>query len=54
MAKRIEYAIASVTTNKIVPRVFATKEEAKKFKDLRPDPTHWKLVSREVTYGDWK
>lgn len=49
-----QHAIAAVTTGKVFPVVFVTEEEAKQFKDKRPDPTHWKLVSREVTYGEWK
>ena len=49
-----EYAIAAVTTDKVVPMFFMTEEEAERFKERRPDPSHWKLVSREVTYGEWK
>lgn len=52
--KKIEYAIASVTTDKVVPKIFITKEEAEKYKSYRPSPAHWKIVSREVVYGDWK
>lgn len=51
---KIEYAVAAVTTDKIFPKVFLTEDEANRFKDCRPDPSHWKLVSREVTYGEWK
>lgn len=51
---KTEYAIAAVTTNKIFPKVFLTEEEAEQFKERRPDPSHWKVVSRDVTYGEWK
>ena len=54
MEKKIEYAIAAVTTDKVFPKVFITEEEADKFKSYRPDPSHWKVVSREVTYSEWK
>ena len=54
MKKKIEYAIASITTNKIVPKIFTTKEGAEMFKSYRPNSDHWKIVSREVIYGDWK
>lgn len=59
MTKKIEYAIFSDTLNKIVPgyRNLQTKEaaefviinnqrEAKAFK--------YRIVSREITYGDWE
>lgn len=49
-----EYAIAAVTTGKVVPTVFMTEEEAERFKQWRPDPSHWKLVSREVVYSEWE
>lgn len=49
-----EYAIAAVTTDKVFPKVFITEKEANDFREGRPDPSHWKLVSREVTYGEWK
>jgi hypothetical protein len=52
--KVTEYAIAAVTTNKVFPKVFITEEEAEQFKERRLDPSHWKVVSREVTYGEWK
>lgn len=54
MEKKIEYAIAAVTTDKVFPKVFMTEEEAKKFKSYRPNPSHWKVVSREVTYSEWQ
>lgn len=49
-----EYAIAAVTSNKVVPKVFITEEEAEQFREQRPDPSHWRIVSREVTYSQWK
>ena len=52
--KKIEYAIAVVTNGKVFPKVFITKEEAEKYKSHRPDPASWKIVSREVIYGDWQ
>lgn len=52
MEKKIEYAIATVATNKVFPKVFKTEEEAKKFKFYnRSNPSNWKVVSREVIYG---
>ena len=53
VGKVTEYAIAAVTTDKVFPKVFITEDEAEQFKERRPDPSHWKLVSREVTYGEW-
>lgn len=50
----IEHAIAAITTGKVFPKVFETEKEAEQFKERRPDPSHWKVVSREVTYGEWK
>lgn len=54
MDKKIEYAIAAVTTDKVYPKVFTTETEAEQFRERRPDPSHWKVVSREVTYSEWK
>ena len=54
MEKKIEYAIALVINDKVVPKVFTTEEEAELFRERRPDPSHWKVVRREVTYGEWQ
>jgi len=54
MERKTEFAIAAVATNKVFPKQFATHEEAEAYRLKRPDPTHWKVVSREITYGDWK
>lgn len=51
---KTEYAVAAVATDKIFPKIFITEDEAKQFQEHRPDPSHWKIVSREVTYGEWK
>lgn len=48
-----EYAMAS-TTGCVFPKVFKTKDEAENYIAKRPDPSHWKVVSREVTYSEWK
>jgi len=53
MQKIIEYAIASRTTHKVIPRKFKTAEEADLYIEERVCPKHWKRVEREVTYGDW-
>lgn len=52
--RKIEYALASVSTGKVFPQVFMTGEEAEKIKSYRPDPNHWKVVTREVSYSEWK
>ena len=54
VGKTIEYSIAAVTTNNVFPKVFTTKIEAENFRMKRPNPSHWKVVSREITYGEWK
>ena len=54
MEKKIEYAIAAVVNGKVFPRVFMSEEEAKLFIEIRQDPSHWKIVRREVVYGEWK
>lgn len=54
MEKKIEYAIAAVVNGKVFPKVFMSEEEAKLFRKVRPDPSHWKIVRREVVYGEWE
>lgn len=54
MEKKMEYAIAAIINGKVFPKVFLSEEEANLFKAARPDPTHWKIVSREIIYGEWK
>lgn len=54
VGKTTEYAIASATTNTVFPKVLKTLEEAEDYRSKRPDPSHWKIVSREVTYSEWK
>ena len=51
--KVTEYAVAAISTGKVFPKIFRTKEGAEGFRAMRSDPSHWKLVSREVTYGEW-
>lgn len=54
METKVEYGIASVSTGKVVPVKFETQTEAEIYRSRRVDPAHWKVVSREVTYGEWK
>lgn len=54
MEKKIEYAIATVVNGRIFPKVFMSEEEAEKYKSYRPDQSHWKIVRREVVYGEWE
>lgn len=54
MKEKIEYAIMAVTTGKVFPKTFDTPKEAQQFRDKRPDPSHWKVVHRTITYSDWK
>lgn len=52
--KKLEYALMAVTTKKVFPRVYSTKEEAEKNRMKHAEPDHWEIVAREVTYGNWK
>ena len=52
--KEMEYSIASVASNKVFPKVFATNEEAIIFMSQMNNPSNWKVVSREVTRSEWK
>lgn len=54
MEKKIEFAVAAITTNKVFPKVFSTKEEAETNRLKHADPSHWKIVKREVIYGKWE
>lgn len=54
MEKKTEYGIAVVSNGKVLPVKFETQTEAEIYRSRRVDPTHWKVVSREVTYGEWK
>lgn len=54
MEKKTEYAIAAIVNGKVFPKVFMLEEEAEKYKSYRPDPNCWKVVKREVTYGEWQ
>ena len=54
MERRTEYAIAGVTTKKVFPRRFRSKEEAEKFISERPDPSHWIVMKRTVIYEEWE
>lgn len=54
VGKVTEYAIAAVTTDKVFPVIFTTEADAERFRKRRNDPSHWKVVSREITYGEWK
>ena len=54
MEKKVEYAIAAAVNGKVFPKVFMSEEEVKLFIKIRPDPSHWKIVRREVVYGEWE
>lgn len=51
--KRMEFAIAAVTTGKIFPKIFKNKKDAERFRLERADPDHWKVVSRAIWETDW-
>lgn len=53
MEKKIEYTIATVKNTKVFPEVFMSEEEAELFRKERSVPSHWKIVKREVVYGEW-
>lgn len=52
--KRYQYAIAGVTTGHVFPKTFDSEQEAVDYKKKRPEPDHWKIVKREVTYTNWE
>lgn len=54
MQKIIEYGLMAINTGKVFPKIFNTKDDAEKYRLRSVDPEHWKVVSREVMYGEWK
>lgn len=52
--RKIEFAIATVGTTKVVPKTFLSETEAEKFRLQRHNPSNWKVVKREVIYGEWQ
>lgn len=54
MRRTVEFAIMAVTTNKVFPKIFKDADAAEDYKSKRSDPAHWKVVRREVTYGEWE
>lgn len=54
MKKTRDYALMSATTNNVFPQRFNSAEEAEKRRLETPDPSHWKIVSREISYGEWE
>lgn len=52
--KKIEFAIATIGKNKVVPKIFQSEEEAEKYRLQRHNPSNWKVVKREVIYGEWQ
>ena len=54
MQKIIEYGLMVVNTGKVFPKSFITKDDAEKYRSRSVDPEHWKVVSREVIYSEWK
>lgn len=50
--KRMEFAIAVVTTGKVFPKIFKSKEDAEQFRLERADPDHWKIVSRTIVIDE--
>lgn len=55
MERKIEYAIASVTTNKVVTfKIFDTEKRAEAYRLMMAEPNHWKVVKRTVIYSEWE
>lgn len=52
--KRYEYAIVSITTGHVFPKTFNGEQKAIDYKNSRPEPEHWKVVKREITFTDWE
>lgn len=54
--KGYQYAIATVTTGRVFPKVFDTEQDAIDYKNKKPEPDHWKVVKREITImvTDWE
>lgn len=52
--RKIEFAIATIGTTKVVPKIFQLETEAEKFRLQRHNPSNWKVVKREVIYGEWQ
>lgn len=54
MEKKTEFALALKSTGKVLPKVFKTETAAEEFCKRSICPDSWKIVQREVVYGDWK
>lgn len=54
MIEKTEYAVRAVTTKKVFPKVFKTKDDAEKNRQKHADPEHWEIVKRNVLYGEWE
>ena len=54
--KEIQYSLASVRTGNVLPAKFKfpSETEANDYRERRPNPNQWKVVKREVTYGEWE
>lgn len=50
----VEFSIASISTGKVVPRVFKTESEAEEYRAERSDPEKWKIVGRKIIYSPWE
>lgn len=50
----VEFSIASISTGKVVPRVFKTESEAEEYRAERSDPEKWKMVGRKIIYSPWE
>ena len=51
---RVEYGAVSRATGKPWLNTFETENQANEFIFKRPNPSDWKVVSRKVTYGEWR
>ena len=54
MDKKKQFAIAAVTTGRVFPKIWETYDEAEQYRMRRQNPENWKVVCREITYGEWK
>lgn len=52
--KEIQYSLASVRTSNVLPAKFQSETEANDYRERRPNPNQWKVVKREITYGEWE
>lgn len=54
MNKNIEFAMVSIVTGKVFSKIFKTENDAKEYISKRHNPENWKVVCREVIYGEWE